>query len=543
MERPNKNKRVVRDEKQRELKLEDMVLRSLDECTTNEDKLKMLLQRHVESEKTVSRLTAEMRALQRHMECQQREKEQVQRELNKSVLMRDKLQEVCREQQRILKSVKNESMLQIKVEEERRKESQTKFQSSLNEVQKSLSKNNEENVKLRDYNTEMTKKLKLLAEQYQAREKHLEKLNEQVQLESQLHQAKLTKAQVEAAMEKEILTKENQIGLEKLLQAQRSIKDLTEREQQLKEQLNIYTAKYDEFQQSLKKSNEVFGSYKIELEKMSKHTKKIEKEALGWRQKYEKANGMVIELATEKQQRDQQAERLQKQVDQLQKLLRALQLERTTLHQTLREKDIPIPAMPQLPPEPEPIKVVPINTDSAKMELMTRNCAELKQTLANLQNQMKLLTTNDAKIAAAEAERKQAAEEQQRANNIKRNNKKKAKSKAKAAAAAAAAAAATNGEADTPRPEPSTDGDAQAQAEAEPEPEPEPEAEGEADADTEAAECEIAEFDNVEQPQSSEASEGHCNANDADAEIVPESRQGDLASFDQSEVPALIDSK
>lgn len=50
-------------------------------------------------------------------------------------------------------------------------------------------------------------RLKLLAEQYQAREKHLEKLNEQVQLESQLHQAKLTKAQVEAAMEKEILTK------------------------------------------------------------------------------------------------------------------------------------------------------------------------------------------------------------------------------------------------------------------------------------------------------------------------------------------------
>lgn len=118
----------------------------------------MLLQRHVESEKTVSRLTTEMRALQRHMECQQREKEQVQRELNKSVLMRDKLQEVCREQQRILKSVKNESMQQIKVEEERRKESQTKFQSSLNEVQKSLSKNNEENVKLRDYNIEMTKK-------------------------------------------------------------------------------------------------------------------------------------------------------------------------------------------------------------------------------------------------------------------------------------------------------------------------------------------------------------------------------------------------
>ncbi|KAH8358656.1 hypothetical protein KR093_001664 [Drosophila rubida] len=443
MEKLSKGKRVAREEKQRDQKVEDVVLKSLDEFSTAEDKLKALIQRHLESEKNVGRLTTEMRAMQRHMESQQREKENVQRELNKSVLMRDKLQEVCREQQRILKSVKNESMLQIKVEEERRKESQAKFQVSLTEVQKSLTKNNEENIKLRDYNIEMTRKLKMLAEQYQAREKHLEKLNEQVHLESQLHQAKLNKAQVEAAMDKEILTKENQIGMEKLLQAQRAIKDLTEREQQLKEQLNIYTAKYDDFQQSLQKSNEVFGSYKIELEKMSKHTKKIEKEALGWRQKYEKANAMVIELATEKQQRDQLSERLQKQVEQLQKLLRALQLERTTLHQTLREQNIEIPAMPQLPPEPTPIKIAPVNADNAKMELMTRNCAELKQTLANLQNQMKLLTTNDAKIAAAEAEKCRQAEEQQRANNAKKNNKKKAKSKAKAAAAAAAAAAST----------------------------------------------------------------------------------------------------
>ncbi|KAH8381934.1 hypothetical protein KR009_001088 [Drosophila setifemur] len=440
MEKPGKAKKAAREEKQKEQKLEELVLKSLEECPSSEDKVKLLLQRQVESEKNVSQLAGELRVLQRHMEAQQREKEQVQRDLNKSVLMRDKLQEVCREQQRIIKSVKNESLLQIKVEEERRKESQNKFQLSLNDVQKSLSKNNEENIKLRDYNIEMTKKLKLLAEQYQTREQHLEKLNEQVQLEAQLHQAKLNKCQVEAAMEKEILSKENQIGLEKLLQAQRAIKDLTEREQQLKEQLDIYTAKYDDFQQSLQKSNAVFGSYKVELEKMSKHTKKIEKEALGWRQKYEKANAMVIDLATEKQLTTQHTDRLQKQIQQLQKLLRALQLERTTLHQCLRDNNIEIPALPQLPPEPEPVKVQ--NQDNAKMEMMTRNCAELKQTLANLQSQMKLLTATESKTAVEE---KNKAEEQRLANNAKKNiRKKEKKSKAKAAAAAAAQAAASS---------------------------------------------------------------------------------------------------
>lgn len=134
------------------------MLKTLDEYDSDEDKLRVLLQRHVDSEKNVSLLNVEMRNLQRQMEAQQREKEQMQRELNKSVLIRDKLQEVCREQQRVLKSVKNESMLQIKMEEERRKESQLKFQNSLNEVQKSLAKNNEENIKLRDYNIEMTNK-------------------------------------------------------------------------------------------------------------------------------------------------------------------------------------------------------------------------------------------------------------------------------------------------------------------------------------------------------------------------------------------------
>lgn len=71
---------------------------------------------------------------------------------------RDKLEEVCREQQKLIKSVKNESMQKIREEEERRKESQSRFQSSLNEINQSLSKNNEENNKLRDHNIEMTKR-------------------------------------------------------------------------------------------------------------------------------------------------------------------------------------------------------------------------------------------------------------------------------------------------------------------------------------------------------------------------------------------------
>lgn len=71
---------------------------------------------------------------------------------------RDKLTEVCREQQKIIKSLKNESTQKIREEEERRKELQSKFNECLGEITQSLAKNNEENVKLQALNLEMNKK-------------------------------------------------------------------------------------------------------------------------------------------------------------------------------------------------------------------------------------------------------------------------------------------------------------------------------------------------------------------------------------------------
>uniref|UniRef100_A0A1B0BXU1 Alpha-taxilin n=1 Tax=Glossina palpalis gambiensis TaxID=67801 RepID=A0A1B0BXU1_9MUSC len=434
-----KNKREAKEEKLKEQKIEEQMMKLLEELKSPEDKLRLLLTKYVETELKNRRLGQDLKTHEKQLEAVVREKENLQRDYNKNLLMRDKLTEVCREQQKLIKSVKNESMQKIREEEEKRKENQSKFQSSLNEITQSLSKNNEENNKLRDHNIEMTKKLKFLAEQYQAREQQLEKLNEQVQLESQLHQAKLNKVQVEAAMEKEILIKEKQIALEKLMQTQKMLQELTEREQALKEQLSLYTAKYDDFQNSLQKSNDIFATYKLELEKMSKNTRKIEKESLEWKRKWEKSNATLIELATEKKERDEHALRCNKQVEQLQKLLRALQNERNHLYKVIKEHNVDVPPLPVLPPEPEPLKVTPINAaDKDKMEVMSRNCAELKMTLANLQNQMKYLN-----MKGAEAE-EQCRQLQAQEEAIKKKQKKKTKSKKNAIVTAATEVSTTS---------------------------------------------------------------------------------------------------
>ncbi|XP_075146047.1 beta-taxilin-like [Haematobia irritans] len=425
MEQTKKTKKEVRDEKLKEQKIEEQIQKILDDVKTPEEKFQVLYNKYIQSEHLLRRSKQECKSQERQVEALNREKENLQREYNKNVLMRDKLEEVCREQQKLIKSVKNESMQKIREEEERRKESQMKFQSSLNDINQSLNKNNEENNKLRDHNIEMTKKLKYLAEQYQAREQQLEKLNEQVQIEAQLYRAKLNKVQVEAAMEKEILIKEKQIALEKLFSTQKMLQEISEREKDLKEQLNIYTAKYDDFQNSLQKSNDIFSTYKTELEKMSKNSRKLEKECLEWKRKWEKSNATLIELTLEKKERDEHAVRCNKQVEQLQKLLRALQNERSHLYKVIKENNVEIPPMPALPPEPEPLQTKPITSvaDKDKMEIMSKNCAELKQTLANLQNQMKILN-----LKGAEAEQ-QCKQLQVQEEAIKKKQKKKSKSK------------------------------------------------------------------------------------------------------------------
>lgn len=127
-----------------------------------------------------------------------------------------------------MKSIKSESLSKIRDEEEKRKETQQHFQTSINEIFTTLGKNNDENTKLKEANLEITKKycsvlllfpwtfhgilssifrFKYLAEQYEMREKQLMKTNEQINLSTQLNEAKLAKIKMESTIEREILLK------------------------------------------------------------------------------------------------------------------------------------------------------------------------------------------------------------------------------------------------------------------------------------------------------------------------------------------------
>lgn len=85
-------------------------------------------------------------------------------------------------------------------------------------------------------------------------------------LESQLADAKLQKAYLEFQAEKERILAEMEQLKVAAAQYKAKILELQGTEMALKGQLAVYTDKYDEFQNALVKSNQVFGGFKEQME-------------------------------------------------------------------------------------------------------------------------------------------------------------------------------------------------------------------------------------------------------------------------------------
>ena len=57
--------------------------------------------------------------------------------------------------------------------------------------------------------------------------------------------------------------------LTECLEQQKRCEQLTKQEMDLRGQLSLYSEKFEEFQKTLTKSNEVFGTFKKEMDKVS----------------------------------------------------------------------------------------------------------------------------------------------------------------------------------------------------------------------------------------------------------------------------------
>jgi chromosome segregation ATPase len=228
-----------------------------------------------------------------------KEKDQMQSEHNRVVLAKSRLESLCRELQRQNKIIKEESLLKIKEEEEKRREIANKFQGTLNEIMQLIQENQKRNTQLKEENADLAQKLKTLMGHYENWEKHTEKIIKQKDLETQLVKAKFAKTNLILNQEKEIFLKEKQQLIQMIADLQKRCADLSASEMKLRTELSVYTTKYEEFQGVLGKSNEMFAGFKRDMEKMSKQIKKLEKETAQWRSKWETSQKELIHLSQE----------------------------------------------------------------------------------------------------------------------------------------------------------------------------------------------------------------------------------------------------
>jgi myosin heavy subunit len=319
---------ITRKAKKREEKGLEHVLKALQSLETTDDKLASLCKKYTELLEEHKAMQNQFKQSQRALSVLSREKDQLQSEHSKAVLAKSKLEGLCRELQRHNKLVKDESIARAKEDDEKRKEVTTKFQTTINDIQTQMNDHYQKNTALREENLELANKLKGLIEQYELREEHIDKVFKSKDIESQLYDARLQQAALQIGEEKERHLHDKQLLMREAMESQKKIMLLEEQEKALKAQVAMYSEKYDDFQSTLTRSNDVFTSFKTEMDKMSKKIKKLERDTTMWRQKWESSQKALITMAEQKARSDKDASLLQNKISKLESLCRALQGER-----------------------------------------------------------------------------------------------------------------------------------------------------------------------------------------------------------------------
>ncbi|XP_058098687.1 uncharacterized protein LOC131243378 isoform X3 [Magnolia sinica] len=241
-----------------------------------------------------------------------------------TIAVRDKLESLCRELQRQNKMLMDECKRVSTEGQNMRSDLSTKFHDAIKDVNNKLEEQKDECLSQLKENETLRNKLKHLADQYAVSEQKFQQKLKQKMLELQLADLKIQQHQEKSVQEQTQM----QLYAEQVSQ-------LLATEKNLRLQLQADGEKFQQFQDALLKSNEVFEAFKKEMEKMAKSIKDLTKENIFLKSKCEKTDVSLIELVEEREHLKQQLEHLKKQLEKmknqkekLQSLCRSLQAER-----------------------------------------------------------------------------------------------------------------------------------------------------------------------------------------------------------------------
>ncbi|XP_027545559.1 beta-taxilin isoform X2 [Neopelma chrysocephalum] len=311
-----------------------LLMQSLNKLNTPEEKLDLLFKKYAELLEEHRAEQKKLKYLQKRQAQITKEKDQLQSEHSRAILARSKLESLCRELQRHNKNLKEETIQRAREEDEKRKEITNHFQGTLSEIQAQIEQQSERNMKLCQENTELAEKLKSIIDQYELREEHRE-------LQQKLVDAKLEQSREMMKEAEERHQKEKEYLLNQAAEWKLQAKMLKEQETVLQAQITLYSERFEEFQKTLTKSNEVFATFKQEMEKMTKKMKKLEKDTATWKSRFENCNRALLDMIEEKAMRSKEYECFVLKIQRLENLCRALQEERNELYKKIKQAQYP----------------------------------------------------------------------------------------------------------------------------------------------------------------------------------------------------------
>ncbi|XP_059907495.1 taxilin beta b isoform X2 [Gadus macrocephalus] len=276
-----------------------LLMQSLNKLGTPELKLEAIIKKHAELLEEHRGDQKQLKVLQKKLLQVLKEKDQLQSEHSRAVLARSKLEGLCRELQRHNKTLKEETLQRCREDDLKRKEITTHFQGTLGDIQVQIEEHSSRNTQLCQENSALAEKLKGLISQYDQRETNLEKVFKHRDLKEKLLETKLAQASMilKEAEERHRLEKERLVKQSAEFKLQS--KKMKEQEVDLKIQLATYSEKFDEFQGTVSKSHGIYASFKQDMDKMSKKMKKLEKECMTWKSRFDGCNKALLEMVSD----------------------------------------------------------------------------------------------------------------------------------------------------------------------------------------------------------------------------------------------------
>lgn len=237
-----------------------------------------------------------------------------------------------------------------------------------------MEQNSNENIKLRDDNIQISDRFKKLCEEFKAREEDVQRISKQLSLEKKLSEASFARCQLELEAErceKEVWLKEKEELLKKLHDTTKDKLLLEINCKNMEEHLTKYSDKYQKFETTITKSNEIFESYKVELASMSNQVAKLETDCLVWKDRWVQTSQSVNRLIAVNQNLEHDLKISDKKLEQLAGLCRFLQTERTRYLKQLKDNNIT--------PEPATAEIVPEKTEDPTNEQTSKLLATITQ--------------------------------------------------------------------------------------------------------------------------------------------------------------------